>query len=117
MRIRLIDGAIATTPGMLAFVERHVATALGRFAPGLREIRVRITDVNGPKGGVDKRCVILATPKGRSSGVMIARYADTTFYGAIAGAAHSLKPVVARRMARSHACRTSAGRHPQARPG
>ncbi len=36
--------------------ERRVAFALGRFGNRISRIRVRIADVNGPKGGVDARC-------------------------------------------------------------
>jgi len=35
-----------------------VRFALSRFGTSIRIIRVRITDTNGPKGGVDIRCVV-----------------------------------------------------------
>lgn len=101
MQIQLIDGHIATTPGMLAFVHTRIAAAVGRFASRLREVRVRITDINGPKGGLDKRCVILATVNGRGKkggSVVIARDCAADFYAAIAGASHTLKRLVARCM-------------------
>ncbi|CAG0957333.1 hypothetical protein PHYC_00538 [Phycisphaerales bacterium] len=101
MQIRLIDGRIATTPGMLEFVHTRLAAAVGRFASRLREVRVRIVDVNGPKGGLDKRCVILATVNGRGKGggsVVIARECAAGFYAAIAGASHTLKRLVTRYM-------------------
>lgn len=61
---------------------------------------MRISDINGPKGGVDKRCVILATVSGRGGGELIARHFDADFYAAIAGAVHALKHLVARRLDR-----------------
>ncbi|MBY0497248.1 MAG: HPF/RaiA family ribosome-associated protein [Cyanobacteria bacterium] len=36
----------------------RVAAALGRFTSRVRSLRVHVTDVNGPKGGEDKRCVV-----------------------------------------------------------
>ncbi len=105
MQVRLIDGRIPTTPGMLEFVHSRIAAAVGRFASRLREVRIHITDVNGPKGGLDKRCVILATVNGRGrggGGVVIARECEGDFYAAIAGAAHTLKRLVTRYM-ESHA--------------
>ncbi len=41
----------------------RVQKALSRHAPGVRRVIVRIADVNGPRGGVDKLCrttVVLA---------------------------------------------------------
>lgn len=104
MQIRFIDGRIPTTPGMLEFVQSHITAAVGRFASRIRDIRVRIADVNGPRGGLDKRCVILATVSGRGAGGgdVIVRHGDSDFYAAIAGAAHGLKHLLARRIDRGH---------------
>jgi len=101
MQVHLVDGRIPTTPGMLEFVHSRITAAVGRFSSRLQEIRIRIADVNGPKGGLDKRCLILATVNGRGrgdGGVVIARHCDNDFYAAIAGAAHKLKRLVTRHM-------------------
>ncbi len=37
-------------------VTRRLQYALSRFAPDIREARVHGSDLNGPKGGVDKNC-------------------------------------------------------------
>ncbi len=37
---------------------RRVRFALSRFGTAIQIITVRITDINGPKGGVDTRCVV-----------------------------------------------------------
>ena len=39
-------------------VARRVRFALSRFGASIRIITVRITDINGPKGGLDTRCVV-----------------------------------------------------------
>lgn len=39
-------------------VARRVRFALSRFGSAIRIIIIRITDVNGPKGGLDTRCVV-----------------------------------------------------------
>jgi ribosome-associated translation inhibitor RaiA len=89
---------------MLEYVHSRVIAAVGRFTSRIREVRVQIGDVNGPKGGLDKRCVILTTVRGcgAGSGEVIARHGDADFYAAIDGAAHSLKHLVARRVHRGH---------------
>jgi len=39
-----------------AYIRRKVGRRLGRFAPNIERVSVRVTDVNGPRGGVDKLC-------------------------------------------------------------
>jgi len=46
-------------PAWRRYVERRLAFALERFGERIGLVRVRLTDVNGPKGGMDKRCMIL----------------------------------------------------------
>ena len=116
MQIRLIDRSIQTTPGMLEFVHSHITAAVRQFASRVREIRVQIADVNGPKGGLDKRCVILATVSG-GRGHVIARHRDSEFYATIAGAAHALKRLVARRIDRDHTKRGGAPDRRRRPPG
>lgn len=41
-------------------IERHVAFGLSRFSHALGRVHIRLADLNGPKGGVDKRCSISA---------------------------------------------------------
>ena len=45
---------------------RRFELALGRFQGRVRSVAIRIVDLNGPRGGVDKRCrvtVQLSAPK------------------------------------------------------
>ncbi|MGE0480763.1 MAG: HPF/RaiA family ribosome-associated protein [Phycisphaerae bacterium] len=48
-------------------IDRRVRFALSRFAARIRGVRVRVADLNGARGGVDKRCLLEArlTPRGR----------------------------------------------------
>lgn len=39
-------------------VARHARMALSRFDTSIQTVTIRITDINGPKGGVDIRCVV-----------------------------------------------------------
>ena len=47
-------------------IERRLRFALGRFAGRIGRVMVRLSDVNGPRGGVDKRCqiVVALVPRG-----------------------------------------------------
>src|SRR5215831_3678307 len=42
------------------YAERRLGFALGRFANRIGRVTVRIDDVNGPRGGIDKLCCINA---------------------------------------------------------
>ncbi|MCC6954124.1 MAG: hypothetical protein IT290_08405 [Deltaproteobacteria bacterium] len=41
-------------------VQRGFRLALDRFAGRIRDIRVTVDDLNGPKGGIDTRCTVVA---------------------------------------------------------
>jgi putative sigma-54 modulation protein len=45
-------------------VERQMNFALGQFKTWISGVSVQLEDVNGPKGGVDKRCRVLVSMKG-----------------------------------------------------
>ncbi|MBA3004459.1 MAG: HPF/RaiA family ribosome-associated protein [Desulfurivibrio sp.] len=40
------------------FVSRRLSFLVGRFRSAIMRVRVHFSDVNGPKGGVDKQCVV-----------------------------------------------------------
>jgi putative sigma-54 modulation protein len=48
-------------------IERRMRFALGRFAARIDRLTVHLSDVNGPRGGIDKRCriAIALVPRGR----------------------------------------------------
>ena len=56
----------AISHGAARVAQQRLLFALGRFASRVRSVTVRLCDVNGPRGGRDKRCAIavrLATSK------------------------------------------------------
>jgi ribosome-associated translation inhibitor RaiA len=42
--------------GQRAQVRQKLGTKLGKFASSIERVSVRVSDVNGPRGGVDQRC-------------------------------------------------------------
>jgi putative sigma-54 modulation protein len=48
----------ALTSSLRDHVERQLHHALGRLAHKVRSVVVRLSDTNGPRGGVDKRCLV-----------------------------------------------------------
>ena len=53
-----IDPRVA--PELRDYAERRLTFALRRFQDHVRHVRLRLTDVNGPKHGVDARCAVRA---------------------------------------------------------
>ncbi|MDQ3263924.1 MAG: HPF/RaiA family ribosome-associated protein [Myxococcota bacterium] len=56
MRVEIKTRHVAVTEQVREHIERRLHFALSRFGPELRSVRVLLEDVNGPRGGVDKRC-------------------------------------------------------------
>jgi putative sigma-54 modulation protein len=79
-------------------IERRLRFALGRFAARIHRSTVRLTDVNGPRGGLDKRCriAVALVPRGV---VMVEGSGDDPF-ALITDAAERVGRAVRRELAR-----------------
>ena len=58
MRIRVAQKGIKLDDEQTAFIKGKVDTALGRLSAHVRWVHIQLEDTNGPKGGLDKRCVV-----------------------------------------------------------
>ena len=87
-------------------IERRLRFALGRFADRIERLTIRVSDVNGPRGGIDKHCriAIALIPKGT---IMVEGTGDDPF-ALVADAAKR-----ARRSVRRTLERRRRGREPQ----
>ena len=82
-----------------AEIERRFRFALSRFSPRIEQAAIRIHDVNGPRGGVDKQMQVRITLRGARAVQVMEHCADLA-----AGAAHAAERigrVVARALERS----------------
>jgi hypothetical protein len=73
--------------------------SLGKFASSIERVTVRLSDVNGPKGGVDHRCLIKVVLSGLPS-VVVERQDSAlqrAVNAAIGAAAQSVRRSVQRR--------------------
>jgi ribosome-associated translation inhibitor RaiA len=66
--IRAVDAPIEARDR--AYVRRKLGMKLGKFARAIERISVRIKDVNGPRGGIDKLCRIKVVLSGLPSVVV-----------------------------------------------
>ncbi len=79
-------------------VERRINFALGQFDRRVSRVAVSLSDVNGPKGGVDKQCQILVHLR-RGNPVKI-QDVDVDFGAVVNRAADRAGRAVARRVQR-----------------
>ena len=66
MTVRVRGYGIDVSPGVGELVARRLSFALSRFGPRVRAVSVRLVDLKGPRGGIDKKCSIRArlVPRG-----------------------------------------------------
>lgn len=57
-QLEIRSGGNDITPGLRAWVHERLGRQLGKFAPQIQRIQVRFGDENGPKGGLDKCCLV-----------------------------------------------------------
>lgn len=116
VQIDIQSQGISLTGDVREHTERRLGFALARAALRVRRIRVHVADVNGPRGGIDKRCRIQATVNGL--GEVVVEDTHQNLLQAISTAADRLRRKVMRRLARATAHaratlrRTSAGSAP-----
>ena len=56
MQFEIHGKDIPITKHLRGHIQRRLSFALKRFATRIRKVHVSVGDLNGPRGGVDKRC-------------------------------------------------------------
>ncbi len=98
MQIDIYANGFTTTGALRAHVARRLQYAFGCCAERISRIMVRLSDINGPRGGVDKRCQIqvrLATLAD-----VVIEDTEVDLYVAIDRAAERASRIVVRHLAR-----------------
>lgn len=85
MRINILPRS-AFDPDLAALVHQRFAFALGRFRNHVETATVRLTDLNGPRGGRDKRCAVAVRVRGIRRQIFV-EDTDSTAASAITNAA------------------------------
>jgi ribosome-associated translation inhibitor RaiA len=98
MNIELRSANVPISEALHEHVIRKIDFALRRFASRIEGIVVRLVDINGPKGGPDKRCRIVARLS--PTGSVIVEATDADAYVAVSQAAMRADESVARAITR-----------------
>lgn len=59
MQIDICPSNLPLLPEHSQRITRRIGFALSRLSARVRRVEVRLTDLNGPRGGEDKRCRVL----------------------------------------------------------
>lgn len=98
MRLVIHGQRVALGPRLREYVEQRVSAALARLAPRVREVTIRLSDLNGPRGGIDKRCRIAVGLVPR--GTVQIEQTESNLGAAIANAAERASHAVRRHLER-----------------
>ena len=98
MELEVRGRHMQVSDALRAHLARRLGFALGRVSDRIGKIQVRLEDINGPKGGIDKRCRIhVAGDRGWL--VVVEKY-DSDAYAAVDGAADRAGRAVKRALGR-----------------
>ena len=98
MQIDFQTKGFTLTDPLKAHVRRRLKTALAARDEHIVHAQVRLSDINGPRGGVDKCCQLRIQLAGTSS--VIVRDVSADMYAAIDKAARRISSSVGRRVSR-----------------
>lgn len=96
MEVRATQRRVGAT--LRHHVERRLSFALGRFGRHIQAVKVQLSDLNGPRGGVDQRCRVEVSLA--SGGRLIVEDTQSYLYAAVSRAAERVGRVVARQLAK-----------------
>ena len=112
---RKVDRAVATQPPAYIrsmgsaldkdhkeYLQRKLQRMSEKFAPEIERTSVRLQDVNGPRGGIDKRCQVKVVLRGLPSVYVDERHrsVQAAMDGALARADHAVRQALQRRRTR-----------------
>lgn len=114
MRIDIRAQGFALTQSIQSHLQRRIEFALDRLRGQVRSVRVRLSDTNGRRGGIDKRCQ-LQVQLADTRDVVVADV-QRDLYVAMTRAVDRAAAAIVRRIGRLHRAKAGvAAPRPQAR--
>ena len=106
MKIDIQTHGFTLTDALRTQTERRLRFAFGGLGARVGRVGVRLTDENGPRGGVDKRCALRITVPGQQP--IVIEQQESNLYVAIDSAAERAGRAVSRQVGRQQAQRRDA---------
>jgi hypothetical protein len=101
MKVTLVNRGAGVDEALRSFVQIKVETTLRRLGHDIRSVRVQLEDTNGPRGGLDKRCVV--TVSGDRFKPLVVEARDVSLHAAVAQALYIASRAVVRALRRERA--------------
>ncbi|BCD99952.1 HPF/RaiA family ribosome-associated protein [Marinicellulosiphila megalodicopiae] len=98
MKIKIKARHLALTSELKNYVKRRILFALDSRRENIKRIEVTLSDINGPKGGEDKRCQVLVKLNGQQD--VIINDKQVQIFSAIDKAADRASRSVSKRIER-----------------
>lgn len=100
MRTDIRGHQLTISDALRTHIERRLHFALSRFGARILHVAVRLEDINGPRGGVDKQCQIVVALSG--AGHVQVEVLDSECMNAVDRATDRIQGVVDREIERQH---------------
>ena len=103
MEMRITGNNVSISSALKTYTERRVRSAFDKALQPFNRVEVRLSDVNGTRGGLDKECGIRVVL--HPVGVVFVRAMDRDAYATVDKAASRLRLAIARRVGRHRSLR------------
>lgn len=102
MQIEIQARGFALTPGLVSHIEHRLLRSLANIRDEIRKVAIRVSDDNGPRHGIDKRCIVRIALSGHREVIVKDVHGDmyTAITHAALRAAHTVKKVLQQRRTR-----------------
>lgn len=100
MKVDIRSRQVELTKGLKAHIQRKLQFALCRMEPHITALSICLSDVNGPKGGLDKQCRLQICMA--NMGDIVIKDTQTDLYCAIDRAMQRASRSVVRKITRQH---------------
>jgi len=99
MQLDIQTNGFSLTDGIRDYTKHRMQFALNRNDKHVTKVKVRLADINGPRGGVDKRCQIDISLAGHND--IVIEDTETNLYVAIDRASDRCARTLSRRLERA----------------
>jgi putative sigma-54 modulation protein len=98
MQINITSRKFSLTDALQQYVKRRINFALATKSEHIKKVVIRLSDINGPRGGADKRCHLQVVLKGMPD--VVVEDTQTDMYNAIDRASDRVSRTVVRKIGR-----------------